>query len=495
MSKTSDVSVSDGDDKSESEAEVVEVASVRKEGIVSIFEDDMIKKYTDQDGKAKWKCKWCNGVFAGWNATKAICHLNKVAKQDIKLCRARIDASYQEVYKKLYDQLNEKRGRTKSKFHAIGNQIHTHNNKVAASLEKHRSEKRLKRDSSFGGTPFSMGSDVVSNTSRSQQTTTDRYIQKVMYDMPNPNADSKLTMAIADFVHSCGLPFRIISDRKFHTVLNLARATSTSFVPPSRQSVATDLLDLNYDAYVKTHYEKLYKDIDTFGISFYGDGATIKKLPLINVLASGSHIPACVIEIVDCSTHIQNGGKKDASFISSLFRPHIDKMEQENPNCIDVVYFDGASNVQKAGLVLQAKYPRIVVMHGAEHVISLFFNDIFKLKIMRALLSITKRTYRIFGNGAMHGPYWIFQKYSKTHNNGRNIGLIRAAGTRMAGQAITMMRFLRLKNALLSCINSPEFLKLKVRTITSIKMTLIRCSNKLVLMSFNLSFSGCAGPL
>lgn len=171
---------------------------------------------------------------------------------------------------------------------------------------------------------------------------------------------------------------------------------------------------------------------------------------------------ACVIEIVDCSKHIQNGGKKDASFISSLFRPHIDKMEQEHQNCIDVVYFDGASNVQKAGFVLQAKYPRIVVLHGAEHVISLFFNDVFNLKIIKALLSITKRAYRIFGNGAMHGPYWIFQKYSKTHNNGRNIGLIRAAGTRMAGQAITMMRFLRLKNALLSTINSPEFMKLKV---------------------------------
>jgi len=123
---------------------------------------------------------------------------------------------------------------------------------------------------------------------------------------------------------------------------------------------------------MKTHYEKLYKDIDIFGVSFYGDGATIKKLPLINILASGTHIPACVIEIVDCSKHLESGGKKDSSYIASLFRPHIDKMESQNPNSIDMVYFDGASNVQKAGFVLEAKYPRIVVLHGAEHVVSPF---------------------------------------------------------------------------------------------------------------------------
>jgi hypothetical protein len=35
----------------------------------------------------------------------------------------------------------------------------------------------------------------------------------------------------------------------------------------------------------------------------------------------------------------------------------------------------------------------------------------------------------------MHLPYWIFQKYSKQHTNGKIIGLIQAAGTRVAGQA------------------------------------------------------------
>jgi hypothetical protein len=265
-----------------------------------------------------------------------------------------------------------KRGWSKDTYNAIGNQIESHNSLVASSLEKQRADKKLKKAPSAAGIPFRIPSDVTTSISSSNHQNTDKYIQKVLYDAPNPNADSKLTMAIADFVHCCGLPFRVISDRKFHKVLNLARATSSTYTPPSRQSVSSDLLDLNYTAYMKTNYDKLEKEINIFGVLFYGDGATIKKLPLINILASGVHIPAFMIEIVDCSRHLERGGKKDASYISSLFRPHIDKIEAEYPHSVDMVYFDGASNVQKAGLVLEASHPRIFVLHGSEHVLSLF---------------------------------------------------------------------------------------------------------------------------
>ena len=44
---------------------------------------------------------------------------------------------------------------------------------------------------------------------------------------------------------------------------------------------------------------------------------------------------------------------------------------------MDLVFFDGASNVQNAGRILSARYPRITVGHGAEHVVSLFFSDVF----------------------------------------------------------------------------------------------------------------------
>ena len=43
--------------------------------------------------------------------------------------------------------------------------------------------------------------------------------------------------------------------------------------------------------------------------------------------------------------------------------------------------FDGASNVQLAGELLKIRYPKIIVMRGVEHTVSLFFNDVFKTPV------------------------------------------------------------------------------------------------------------------
>jgi hypothetical protein len=43
-----------------------------------------------------------------------------------------------------------------------------------------------------------------------------------------------------------------------------------------------------------------------------------------------------MIKIVDCSRHLERGGKKDALYISSLFHPHIDKIKAENPHSVDM---------------------------------------------------------------------------------------------------------------------------------------------------------------
>jgi len=56
----------------------------------------------------------------------------------------------------------------------------------------------------------------------------------------------------------------------------------------------------------------------------------------------------------------------------------IEKFEKQHPNTVDLALFDGAANVQKAGKVLAAMFPQMSVLHGAEHAMSLFFNDLFK---------------------------------------------------------------------------------------------------------------------
>ena len=87
-----------------------------------------------------------------------------------------------------------------------------------------------------------------------------------------------------------------------------------------------------------------------------GDGATIHKMPLLNILALNGTTPPMTVSIHDCTKHMEAGGKKDATFIAELFEV---KVLEYDPQllCTDVFYFDGASNVQKVVEILMAKFP------------------------------------------------------------------------------------------------------------------------------------------
>jgi hypothetical protein len=78
---------------------------------------------------------------------------------------------------------------------------------------------------------------------------------------------------------------------------------------------------------IKSNKDQLSKDIHVFGLSYYGDSTTVKQMPLNNILASSVYLQTALLEIVDATAHLEKGGKKDASYIVSLFRPHIDEYE------------------------------------------------------------------------------------------------------------------------------------------------------------------------
>ena len=76
-----------------------------------------------------------------------------------------------------------------------------------------------------------------------------------------------------------------------------------------------------------------------------------------------------VLELVDCQGHLADGGTKNATFICNRFLDHF-KIIDPRKSIIDVIMFDGASNVQLAGELLQIRYPKITVMRGVEHTVS-----------------------------------------------------------------------------------------------------------------------------
>ena len=162
---------------------------------------------------------------------------------------------------------------------------------------------------------------------------------------------------------------------QFKCIIKLARLASQYFVIPNRKRVGQALFDLNYENCQHQNKQTLLVDVPVMGLTLLGDGATIHRMPLVNCLALCLDHPPTVLSIDDCTEHMASGGKKDAPYISHLFERHVEEYDPEN-KLVDLFYFDGASNVQKAGRLLVAKYPRAMCLHGGEHVISLFFSDL-----------------------------------------------------------------------------------------------------------------------
>ena len=109
-----------------------------------------------------------------------------------------------------------------------------------------------------------------------------------------------------------------------------------------------------------------------------------------------------VLDIVNCHKHLCAGGVKDAQYVSSLFIPHFQRIDKEGI-LFDLIYFDGAANVQLAGRFLAAKFPRITVLHGSEHAVSLFFKAIAKeIPAIKNLIKAYRKIYGFFGSGSHH---------------------------------------------------------------------------------------------
>lgn len=386
-------------------------------------------------------------------------------RSDISRCKSNaIDAAHRAVYSRLYEKTiarkNAQQKADDSKKRLSDDYIDVAGEAYSATKKKKPSPSLpIPTPPTDNHTNQIQTSLTFATEQTNEKRVSPRLYQQKLTDAVDPQAESQLTMAIADLIHSCGLPFSLASHHKFHRVLTLAKLVTKKYIPPGRNKVAGELLDLNYDLYIKNTTELLMKEADVYGLTFFGDAATVKKTPLINILASSVHLPVGCLRIVDCTGHLQADGRKDAAYIADLFVPHIREMEKTTPKCTDLVIFDGASNVQKAGQLLQAKFPHISVLHGAEHVISLFYNDVFRLKEFDMLKNINRMIYRYFGSGSMHSPYAIFSKHSRDHNGGKCIGLIRAADTRMGGHVISIMRTLRLKDPLISTISSASFLQ------------------------------------
>ena len=118
---------------------------------------------------------------------------------------------------------------------------------------------------------------------------------------------------------------------------------------------------------------------------FLGDGATVKTMPLINKIALSANMSPAVLEIHYCSQHTDKVENKDAPYIAAIYLHHLTVIDKKR-NITDLIFFYGASNVNKAGKIIESKSPRVTCLHGAEYCVALFFTDLFKMEEIKVSL-------------------------------------------------------------------------------------------------------------
>jgi hypothetical protein len=100
----------------------------------------------------------------------------------------------------------------------------------------------------------------------------------------------------------------------------VCRHVGDDFVIPNRKTIGGELLDINYENTYNLNKAELIREARVFGFVWMGDGATIHKMPLLNILALNGTTPPMTVSIHDCTKHMEAGGKKDATFIAELLK-------------------------------------------------------------------------------------------------------------------------------------------------------------------------------
>jgi hypothetical protein len=243
-----------------------------------VWQFERVVKLGGPDFHSKqWKCGWCDSTFKGWNATKVLHHCAKASGNfDIKPCTGPIPKTLL------------------TKFQALRHK------KLGASALKRQHKEAFSDTIAEGQQSIS----VLFGGNRTR-TSTSSGVGKIV-DVTNDSTGvegsnaTRLTAAIAEFVYSKGLSFSAVEGDHFRQILKLAKLVAVTYRPPTRKVLANELLQLSYDTRLDKYMVDLAVDADVYGISLFGDGATVHGMPLMNILASGVHESAAVLAIVDC---------------------------------------------------------------------------------------------------------------------------------------------------------------------------------------------------
>lgn len=248
--------------------------------IRTVWDFEKIEKRGGPDSSSKcWRCGWCGITLKGWNATKVMNHVSKApGNNDVKACTGSIPKTTLTLFQNF--RFNKMGCASVKKQHkdAFADKVSENQMSLSVMLESRR-----ERSSTSASRPIDITGDIGG----------------VGGGVVAQNA-TRLTSAIADFVYSKGLSFSVTEGDHFMQILKLSKLVGPLYRPPNRKSLANELLDLSYETRVERYMKDLDVDAEVYGLSLFGDGATVHGMPLMNILAAGVVEPSAVLAIIDC---------------------------------------------------------------------------------------------------------------------------------------------------------------------------------------------------
>ena len=355
--------------------------------------DDQYCEKCDVGGSAGWKCLRCGESFKPVHHTRAVAHFAKIPAQGVQVCSAQIPEL---EYKRYVDLWTVTRKR-KTEIKMVSMTITEDKEERLETASKRLFDESNKKPKIPSEMQQYLRSAGLSNspTKRGGQPAIDTAFENMVQTNITHMNHAKMDMAVASFFHESNIPFNVVGSSSFKLMLSYARLVGKDYKPPNRNSLGTTLLDINHKNCIEHNQENLCREADVFGLSWLSDGATIGRMPLINVLGLCADSPPTCVAIEDCSGHMSAGGRKDARYIAELMEGIIQPYDPDKSRST-LFWFDGASNVQKAGKILEAKFPRSYTLHGGEHVVALFFSDIakiFEIKVMYYVCLMSYASY------------------------------------------------------------------------------------------------------
>lgn len=260
----------------------------------SVWEIPFLEKIFTAAGKKVVFCHHCKETFkGGWNASKMLAHVCGSKGHSISICTGNISAEWMKKYRKLHNYFKMKKEKKIQRNNEFAFQQASMNASTMAVTQERKGTNHSPNDPKQLLESFTTPSTAASSRQSHGKIKPTTYGKKVPETDPPYSTDPYVCDMARNLLGKAiivnGGPFRMIEDPAFRHALECFRLVDPAkWAWYNKGTLGGPVLKDLYEAQLAETYAKLKSTASTFGVSMQGDGATIKKAPLLNILGQVS---------------------------------------------------------------------------------------------------------------------------------------------------------------------------------------------------------------